>query len=453
MAGPPGKRIIIIGGGASGVLMACHLLRDHRDEFVVTLIERRAEVGPGVAYSTDNPNHLLNVRAANMSAYADDPEHFWRWASQQPGNRRLCPDPYCFVERGVYGRYVAGLLHAYRGEGADARLHIVQGECRAVSDRPGGIAVTLDNGATHIGQFVIVATGSDSYGFASEGDYDSPWAESSFRNLDPALPILVLGTGLTMVDYVLSLVNAGHLGPIFAMSRRGLLPQVHAQVPAEKISKDDVPFSRPPGAFSGWLRKRIAAHVASGGDWRGVIDGLRPFTQEIWWTFSKSAKRRFLEHARSWWDVHRHRIAPETNDKLKAIMASRQLEVAAARFLGEKQVSGATEFSFRRRGVVAAETLKVQKIIDCRGIVSNPAKSANPLMRSLLDQGLARVDQLAIGLDISLDSAVIDATGTASRRLFAIGPVSRAAFWEVVAVPDIRTQCAKLARHLKFSGT
>jgi uncharacterized NAD(P)/FAD-binding protein YdhS len=81
------RHAIIIGGGASGVLLACQLLRLGNSGFRVTLIERRPEIGRGLAYHTGNPDHLLNVRAANMSALPEDPDHFWRWLSAHDGNR------------------------------------------------------------------------------------------------------------------------------------------------------------------------------------------------------------------------------------------------------------------------------------------------------------------------------------------------------------------------------
>ena len=72
MSAENGKHIIIVGGGASGVLLACHLLRNDDDDIRATLIEKRPVVGRGMAYSTAQPGHLLNVRATNMSAFADD---------------------------------------------------------------------------------------------------------------------------------------------------------------------------------------------------------------------------------------------------------------------------------------------------------------------------------------------------------------------------------------------
>ncbi|WP_342363086.1 FAD/NAD(P)-binding protein [Terrarubrum flagellatum] len=449
MANSGGKHVIIVGGGASGTLMACHLLRDHRDEFVVTLVERRAQVGPGIAYSTVNPEHLLNVRAGNMSAYADDQDHFWRWLSEQADRRSLCPDPHCFVQRRLYGEYMTSLLDAHSREGD--RLNIVRGECLSVTEKPNGVAVAMADGSTHIGSFAVLATGNDAYGDFDKESYASPWLEATgSAGSDSDQPILVLGTGLTMVDYVLSAVGAGYGGRIVALSRRGLLPRVHKPAEIARISKDEVPFGKPPGHFCRWLRKRITDHTLEGGDWRGVIDGLRPYTQEIWRTFSQAARRRFLEHARSWWDVHRHRMAPEIASSLQAMLGMRRLRIVAAKITEVAHLQSGYRVSYQRRGGGAVESDTFWKIVDCRGLVTDPSRSSNPVIRSLLSSGAARPDPLRIGISVSADCAIESASGAPSRRIFAIGPLTRAALWECIAIPDIRMQCGDLARHLRY---
>ncbi|HLG83923.1 MAG TPA: hypothetical protein VKY22_23175 [Bradyrhizobium sp.] len=83
--------------------------------------------------------------------------------------------------------------------------------------------------------------------------------------------------------------------------------------------------------------------------------------------------------------------------------------------------------------------------MDCTGIVRDPGASRNPAVRSLFDNGLARVDPLRIRIEVTPDCAIVTQHGLPSRRLYAIGPLTRAAFWEIIAVPDIRQQCAELA--------
>jgi uncharacterized NAD(P)/FAD-binding protein YdhS len=95
--------IAIVGGGASGALMTAHLLKCAGDTIHLTLIEPRAKIGRGLAYATENDSHRLNVRASNMSAFPDDPDHFWRWLR---ANGHRGEDRFCSVPRLVYGRYL-----------------------------------------------------------------------------------------------------------------------------------------------------------------------------------------------------------------------------------------------------------------------------------------------------------------------------------------------------------
>ncbi len=446
------RHVIIVGGGASGVLLTTQLLRKPASDFRVTLIEKRPEVGRGVAYCTANSEHLLNVRASNMSALPDDPDHFWRWlcARNADGHAGAPPasDPFCFAPRQVYGDYIASLITPLLSDhGRPSRLRIVQGECVHVSETRDGAKVRLADGSCHTGDFVVLATGHEPPETAG-GCHADPWTTPARSGVSPDDRILILGTGLTMIDYVLSLLLAGHRGQIIAMSRRGLLPKAHRHVDALPIDREDVPFGADAGALLRWLRGLAATHAAWGGDWRTVVDGIRPFTQELWVRMPLKSKRRFVEHARAWWDTHRHRMAPEVDRRIRFEMHAGSLTVIAGKIAAVEPDGRGARVRYRRRGENAVRTMHVGKIVDCTGVTTNPAQSRNPALRSLFDQHLARVDALKIGIDVTAGCAIVNRFGEASPRLFAIGPLTRGTFWEVIAVPDIRNQCAALAARL-----
>ena len=252
------RHVIIVGGGASGVLLATQLLRKPASDFQVTLIEKRPDVGRGVAYCTANPEHLLNVRASNMSALPDDPDHFWRWLCARNANSRAgappVSDSFCFAPRQIYGDYIASLITPLvSGRGRPSRLDIVQGECVHVSETRDGAKVQLADGSYHTGDFVVLATGHEPPE-KTGGYYADPWTTPARSGVAPDDRILILGTGLTMIDYVLSLLLAGHRGQIIAISRRGLLPKAHRRV-------DALP-GRPGGRAVRGRRGRAAALVA-----------------------------------------------------------------------------------------------------------------------------------------------------------------------------------------------
>ncbi|MBC9876597.1 NAD(P)-binding protein [Bradyrhizobium sp. INPA01-394B] len=449
--GPEGRHAIVIGGGASGVLLAFQLLKTNPSDLRVTLIEKRPEVGRGLAYHAGNPEHLLNVRVTNMSALPEDPDHFWNWLCARPGGP-LCPDPYCFVPRQTYGDYLAELIAPLKSRDGSQGLTIVRGECVSIRENPSDVAVTLSDGTCITGSTAILATGHDAAVPLLAG-HAEPWASPADAGIETKATVLILGTGLSMVDYVLSLLRCGHQGRIVALSRRGLLPRAHRRVDPMRFAESEIPFGAEIGTLLRWFRRRIERHVAEGGDWRGAIDAIRPFTQRLWYELPMSSRRRFLEHARAWWDVHRHRTAPEVEARIAEALAMGRLTVIAGKLAAVTPNAGGALVRYRRRGQAETSELQVGAIIDCTGIVRDPRASTNPAVRSLLDEGLARIDPLRIGIDVTRDCAIVNRDGSPSRRLYAVGPLTRAAFWEIIAVPDIRQQCAELAARLRaFDG-
>ena len=141
-------------------------------------------------------------------------------------------------------------------------------------------------------------------------------------------------------------------------------------------------------------------------------------------------------------------MAPEIEVRITDALRSGRLVVMPAKISDVDADAAGARVTYRRRGELAAETMQVDKIVDCRGVVSVPYRPANPALRDLLVRGHAQLDPLEIGLDVTADGAIVDGSGRASQRLFALGPLARAAFWEITAIPEIRAQCARLADRL-----
>jgi uncharacterized NAD(P)/FAD-binding protein YdhS len=443
-------RVVIIGGGATGVLLACHLLRNPARPVQATIVEKSDTAGLGLAYSTRNPQHLLNVRASNMSAFPDEPGHFWNWLTANDLDSGLgCGGDFCFVPREIYGRYLGSLLQTHRvGCSPRQQLHVLRGECVSLRSTRFGVEVRLTDGSSHVGDIAVLATGNEAPPNAHGPCGVSPWREPQESGVAMDEAVLIMGSGLTMVDYVLSLLRAGHRGKITAISRRGLLPQPHRAIEPLKIDAADVPFGTDISDVLRWLRHVIAHDLVPGQDWRSAIDALRPFTRDIWQSWPEPTKRRFLRHARAWWDVHRHRTAPEIDMRLHAAIRSGQVNIIAGKVSKiAVQRHGAT-VSYRRRFGTDLESMRVAKVVECVGVAVAPRDSANPVLQDLLEHGLIRPDPIGIGLDVTPDCAVIDRSSKPSAKLFAIGPLTRGRFWEIVAIPDIRVQCAELAQRI-----
>ena len=435
----PGRltRIAIVGAGFSGSLFAINLVRHDGPDAL--LIERGDAFGRGVAYSTGNADHLLNVRAANMSALPDAPADFADWlAARDPR-----AGPAAFVPRATYGAYLAALLDE-TAQRAASRLVKRRGDVVAI--RPDSYGVTLDfaGGLSERADAAVLATGNlpphpppgidpAVLGRRYVGD---PWSSEVARDIADRDTVLLLGTGLTMVDVALTLDAAGFRGRIVAMSRRGLLPRAHG------ASSPGTLAERPPRALA--LLLQAVRRRSSTIGWHGAVDELRPHTQEIWRRASVADRARFLRHLRPWWDVHRHRLAPEVAARIEAMRAAGRLEIVA----GKPVASEADAVVWRPRGDRATRHLPVARVVNCTGPAGDAARSADPLLRQLLGNGLARPDAFNLGLDVDADSRLVGADGQAQPRLYALGPVTRGAHWEITAVPDIRAQVWHVARRL-----
>jgi uncharacterized NAD(P)/FAD-binding protein YdhS len=444
------RSVVIVGGGASGVIMATHLLRAGGPDLRVTVVEKRGRIGRGVAYGTDEPDHRLNVRATNMSALADEPNHFVEWLKGQGVASGDFAGVY--APRAAYGRYLEAALEEAKALGPASRLRIVRGTCTGLATHAASVEAALSDGSTLVAQAAVLATGHEENP-SGERPFAMRFGADQGSPLDRQAPVLIMGTGLSMADTWLSLRQRGHQGPITAVSRRGLFPARHRRNVPIKLDRADIPFGTDLTYFLRWFRGLVRETESRGGDWRDVVDGLRPFNQQIWRNWPGGARRRFFEHTKAWWDVHRHRMAPEIHRRVLDAIASGSIRLVAGRVIGAAAQGEGWRATLQHRRTKQTEALYAARIYDCSGILSDPSKGTNPAILSLVAAGMARPDPLGIGLDVAADCAVLDASGRPSRRLFAVGPLTRGAFLEIDAVPDIRMQCARLARHILGSGS
>jgi uncharacterized NAD(P)/FAD-binding protein YdhS len=433
--------IAIIGGGATGVLLAIQLLRQSLGPLNITLIDRGPDIGVGVAYATQCANHLLNIPAADMSALPDDPDHFVRWLSAEESRESWTCD--AFVPRRTYGRYLRSLLSDAVRQSA-GRLSVMMGEVTAATVDRTRVQLSVDGTKSMESRAAILATGnhppSDDYG-AYRGN---PWRLNAIGELAPSASVLLIGTGLTMIDVIISLAEKNHTGQIIALSRRGLLPRAHPIAkPAPASCQTEILFS---GSLSTRLRRfRAMARRQEG--WDGIMQALRPHNAALWHSLNHEQRRRFLRHLRPWWDVHRHRVAPSAGRTLDAMMASGQLQTIAGRVAAMDVADTLARVSIVRRGARDSEAHVFDRIIDCRG-PRNGLDSRSPVQVHLAKSGLLRTDRLELGLDVTMNGALETNSGMAATRLFALGPPTKGRHWEINAIPDIRRHAAEMAKHL-----
>ncbi len=331
----PSRQIAIIGAGASGVILAREILAFEDPDLRVVLIEKAERPGRGLAYATDEVQHLLNVNSRAMSAVAEQPLHFQQWLVEQDHVGSL--EEGVFAPRAHYGQYLESILHKLLADHrSSGRLRLVDQEVISIGKADHAVDVRLADGTSIPAHHAVLATGHDG------GPRIDGASELNGPLPDRHSTIMILGTGLSMVDAWLSLRERGHRGPILAVSRRGLLPTRQKASTALRLDSADVPLGTSLPYFMRWLRALVADTEARGGDWRDVVNGLRPYNQMIWQAWPERTRRRFLEHTRAWWDVHRHRIAPQLHDRLEqpsAVATSSSFPVGSSTMLKRLTVS------------------------------------------------------------------------------------------------------------------
>jgi len=454
--GTGAKTVVIVGGGFSGALFGLKL---HRacPGWRIVIAERNKGLGRGVAYGACGPDHVLNVPVSRMEVgltptFADWLQH--RRASIAEALVESGLDlAAAFVPRRLFGDYVEERVNEALDSKSPVGLTSVRGEVvRLLSDERG---VLLTDGRRIRADIVVLAMGNlpprppggpDDWLYDSGFFVPDPWALDAFSDVDPDEPLLLVGSGLTTVDVALRLTQRGHRGAMLAISRRGLIPRTHAAGGAwPEFLHDKIPASA--RALTKIMRQQIDLAAARGIAWQRVFDAARPAVPTIWNEWSASSRRQFLRHLRPRWDVHRHRMPPRVSDAFAKLQSTGALQVLPGRIAGYRSAGRLVEVTLRVRGG-DTRLFKAGHIINCTGPGGDFAKIAIPLIAELRDRGLAIPDALGVGVE-TRDCAVIDGYGDASSWLFALGPLTRPAWWEITAVPEINLQIDRLVAHLK----
>jgi uncharacterized NAD(P)/FAD-binding protein YdhS len=449
--------IAIIGGGFSGTMLAVHLLRGATKPLHIKMVETSPGLGRGVAFGTHFASHVLNVPASKMSAFPDDPDHFVRKARED--GRASAIDPDSFISRKIYGQYVEhNLFEALCAAHPNVTFDRIAEEAIGIDLGSDEWAhIKFNSGCGLVADKVVLAIGNlhpadppiaDSSFYHSHRYFSRAWSDSSLRWLFPDEPILLLGAGLTCIDVICALYEQGHKGVIHVVSRRGLLPHVHkACEPAE-------PFLTGDDAKEGinWLFRRVRHEaevaIAQGRDWRSVIDSIRPVTQGLWRNLRLTDKRRFIRHARPYWEAHRHRCAPAPHKLVAELIGSGQVVLHAGRVRRYIESRHCVGVEIDRRIKAETDKISVNRVINCTGPLSDYRKLQQPLMKDLMVQGAIRPDDVHQGLAVTEQGRLIDADGIPSRLLYTLGPPTKGTFWESTAVPEIRQQAFDLAQYL-----
>jgi uncharacterized NAD(P)/FAD-binding protein YdhS len=465
MRGGTTQRVAVVGGGAAGTLAAVHLLREPREygRLAIELIDREGSFGPGVAYATEDPLHLLNVPAVRMGAVTGHPEHFHRWLLE---NGHEVPEE-AFMPRGIYGAYLEDLLAGSEVAAPDVAVERRRGEVVAIAERASGngrgneLVLTLADGSELAADRLILAPGSLSGGdpisipaeVRASGRYvANPWLPGALDRARREREILIVGTGLTMVDVALSVCTEEAVPRVRAVSRHGLVPKRHRR-DLTRLRRFPLPIeSGELAPVMGAILAQINRVAQQGDDWRDVFDSVRPVTPAIWKALRIEEKRRFLGEVQRLWDVHRFRMAPDVADRLEAHVAAGRVSFGAASISSLEAHGNGVRVTMRTLGSHELDVLDVGAIVNCTGAGLDIRREAPPMLQSLFDAGAARPDELGLGLDVNAEGAVLGADGRASERIYVIGALRKGVEWEAIGVTEIRDHSGAIAARIVGDG-
>ncbi|MBL4886072.1 MAG: FAD/NAD(P)-binding protein [Planctomycetaceae bacterium] len=453
------RTLAIIGGGYSGTMTAVNLARFSDSPMRIYIINANRPFGRGTAYSTSRTEHLLNVAARNMSAFPDHPDHFFEWLRSRSDfdtfdDKELQE---MFVPRRIYGDYIRGIAANFLSPvmpGAEVHLIVIDDVAVDVTKLEGGnAAIKLQSGKTIEADSVLLATGHQPpAGFRSKSpiSHDSRYCSDPWENWLDRLPapggtVVLLGTGLTMVDSVVTLSELDWKGKIIAISRNGMLPRSHFRgihypdyIP-ENVS--ELNLSQLVNLVKSHCEKlkQISQNSAI------AIDKLRPYTQQLWKNLTLEEKKEFLKKHASNWNVTRHRIAPAIHERVTDQLDDGQLEIIRGNIEYLVPQEQGIEVHYTGSGGTEG-VIQGDLVVNCTGPQLRYSTCDVPLTQNLLKRGLVQPDELDMGVTVDDDFRIMEPDGKASKILYAIGPLLRGSLWESIAVPELRGQAMRVAQ-------
>jgi uncharacterized NAD(P)/FAD-binding protein YdhS/predicted metal-dependent enzyme (double-stranded beta helix superfamily) len=460
-AAPDARVIAIIGGGFTGLMTLANLLRFGNGSATplhLVFIDRQTAIGEGVAYRTTDARHLLNVPAGRMSAWPDIPNDFLEFArSKDPS-----ANPTDFLQRRMYGQYVRQrMIEHARVAGEHLSAEVVRDEVTWLGQTSSGWTVETHGGRAIHADVAILAVGhrppKDPLSSAWTGPRTrfiaDPWAALVLSQIGPDEPVLLIGSGLTAVDVILTLNRPDRVAPLIAVSRHGFMPLDHLREPrpAADLSpmvKDWLDPATPltTRRMLASLRKQIEAESAQGIAFQQIIDALRPEIACLWNRLGLKERARFLRHVRPFWEVHRHRMAPAVADTVARMRREGLLEVKAGSLVSARADADAIDVEFRCRGAANPSNARVSWVVNCTGPGAHNLHSTHPFVRPLLCDGSLCTDEFELGLLTDDAGRAIKESGSTHWNLLIAGTLRKATLWESTAVPELRQQAQTVAR-------
>lgn len=441
--------VAVIGGGFSGAAFALHLVRrggaNNGQRVRVNVFEPRVQLGAGLAYGTDDPSHRINVPAARMSLYPDDPHSFQRYVETHPSLRAdegiQASDGQLYPQRSLFGAYVASELAPYLKSGA---IHHHRSTVQNVTRTQTGWAITDDTGAVANADILVIATTHPAPLVPSvlQAFQHHPklvadaTVKHALTEIGEDETVLIVGNGLTSADVIATLQRQGHKGRIVAISRRGLRSRGHSAIAQEPFGDFLSEPARRASQLLRNIRQRLREAQAEGLSWHAVIDAVRSQGAGIWQALPLAEKRRIVRFARPFWDVHRFRIAPQVEQVVESALSEYRLEVLAASLRAVRSSGNGFEVVLAPKAADHV-TRHFDRIIVTTGPAHGGILESQAFLQALHAAG--HLENCMTGLGVACDAAsrAIGTDGKPRASLFIAGPLARGTFGELMGLPQV----------------
>ena len=449
---PARTGILVVGGGFSGRMLARRLAAGGAAH--VTLVERDPDAGPGPAYGACAPHHLLNVAVDRMGAEAGDPAGFQSWLRE----RGIDAPSGSFVPRRLYGTYLDSLLADAQSR-HDRALTLVRAQVTALRREGSGWRAALGTREMHADAAALclgfppgkAPWSSDSA--LADRLVANPWDDRWLARLAPEDRVVVVGSGLTAVDVLMSLQLHGHRGAVTVISLSGRLPPPHDEsaTPACRFLAPDRWPSTARGTVR-MVREHVARAVREGSSWPRAMDALRAHTPTAWRALDRRAREQFMRHGRMLWELHRHRAPRKALAAVDALAQSGALRIRRARIRSIACAAPGVPDRGMRLACSDGTSIEADWLVNCTGPATRISESPHPLLQSLLRERIVVADPLDLGLACTREGVPLSASGAPVPGLAIAGALRRGECWETTGVTELRDQVAEVAALMLGNG-
>lgn len=444
-------RIAIIGGGLSGTLVAYNLLKTDLNPITIYLFEKdQHQLSRGIAYRASNETHLLNVPAAGMNIYGLEQGDFYRWL-QKKGYASYLPND--FVPRHLFGNYLVELFRDAVDRARHVKVKVVYDEVVDVVKADNSLTVVTATGQSYNVSKAVLANGilppADPFQLTEKvkqtGLYQSnPWHFTTDDKFLSNQKITLIGTGLTMLDYAVGLLNDGRSFSITAFSRRGFLPLPHKSYDAYDFPEYNVVPTDDIGILLKTIRTYYRAHHERGLDWRALIDRIRSQAPELWQALSDVSKKRFIRHLKPYWEIHRHRAPQKALETIQKAVQEKRFTLLRGRIQKVEATAGKLNIVLvNSRGVTELST---DHLLNSSGLQQDISLTSDVLLTKLLQRGYMIPDKTGLGVETDNEGALRCNDDTLN--IFTLGALRRASVFECTAAKEVGYQAFQLSKIL-----